>query len=222
MSKVIIACGLAGVGKTTFIKNVAEKLRMDGKSVIVLNIDPAARLLPYVPNVDIRDIVDYQELIETHSLGPNGAILTCLNLFAAKVDQWVHKLKGVSDYILVDPPGQMELFTWSPAGSILTNVFSSIAENVEFHYLMGGNSSRGTFVNNVMQACTIHYSFCDSGSDGRSDGRSCKLFVTFNRGPMKIAADLGKSFKSQMLNSVFSEFETVFSEFEVSGLLSQY
>lgn len=55
----------------------------------VLNLDPAVYSLPFDANVDIRDSIDYKEVMRQYHLGPNGGILTALNLFATKVDQVV-------------------------------------------------------------------------------------------------------------------------------------
>jgi hypothetical protein len=66
--------------------------------------------------------------METYKLGPNGAILTCLNLFTTKFDQvlqLVDKKKDKLDYFLIDTPGQIEIFTWSASGSIITDAISS-------------------------------------------------------------------------------------------------
>jgi GPN-loop GTPase len=48
--------------------------------------------------------------------------MTCLNLFATKFDQ-VHDVLSKRapnlDIILVDTPGQIEVFNWSASGSII-------------------------------------------------------------------------------------------------------
>ena len=36
---------------------------------------------------DIRDTVNYKEVMKQYSLGPNGGIVTSLNLFATRFDQ---------------------------------------------------------------------------------------------------------------------------------------
>ena len=43
--------------------------------------------VPYGAHVDIRDTVNYKNVMKQYSLGPNGAILTSLNLFATRFDQ---------------------------------------------------------------------------------------------------------------------------------------
>lgn len=37
--------------------------------------------------IDIRDTIDFSKVMTQYKLGPNGAIVTALNLFATKFDQ---------------------------------------------------------------------------------------------------------------------------------------
>lgn len=53
----------------------------------VINLDPAVMTLPFGANIDIRDTVKYKEVMKQFNLGPNGGILTSLNLFATKFDE---------------------------------------------------------------------------------------------------------------------------------------
>lgn len=53
----------------------------------ILNLDPAVSHMPYSANIDIRDTVDYKEVMKQYNLGPNGGIMTALNLFTTKFDQ---------------------------------------------------------------------------------------------------------------------------------------
>lgn len=59
----------------------------------VINLDPAVINVPFESNIDIRDSVNYKEVMKQYNLGPNGGILTSLNLFATKVDQVVSLLE---------------------------------------------------------------------------------------------------------------------------------
>jgi hypothetical protein len=47
-------------------------------------------------NIDIRDSVKYKNVMKSYSLGPNGAILTSLNLFAAQFDQVIKLIESKS------------------------------------------------------------------------------------------------------------------------------
>ena len=65
-----------------------------------------------------------------YQLGPNGAIVTSLNLFATRADQLItclEKQRGRSQYILIDTPGQIEVFTWSASGMLtLLHIIASV------------------------------------------------------------------------------------------------
>ena len=80
-----------------------------------INLDPACLDVPYSPSIDIRDTVDYKQVMQQHRLGPNGAIMTSLNLYATKFDQVIHILedradkKQLSEFLLVDTPGQVRV-----------------------------------------------------------------------------------------------------------------
>ena len=43
--------------------------------------------MPFGANIDIRDTVNYKSVMKQYELGPNGAIITSLNLFATSFDQ---------------------------------------------------------------------------------------------------------------------------------------
>ena len=58
-----------------------------------VNLDPATLNVSYDASIDIRDTVDYKQVMKQHKLGPNGAIMTSLNLFATKFDQVMNILE---------------------------------------------------------------------------------------------------------------------------------
>lgn len=100
-----------------------------------------------------------------HNLGPNGAIMTSLNLYATKFDQVIHILEQradnntMSDYLLVDTPGQIEAFTWSASGSILTESLASTFPTVMVFVVdtVRCASSPNTFMSNMLYACSMYY-----------------------------------------------------------------
>jgi len=49
-----------------------------------INLDPAVLEVPIEPQIDIRDTIDYKGIMREYRLGPNGAIVTALNLFATQ------------------------------------------------------------------------------------------------------------------------------------------
>lgn len=53
-----------------------------------MNLDPAVTgELPFSASIDIRDTVNYKKVMSQYGLGPNGGIVTSLNLFATRFDQ---------------------------------------------------------------------------------------------------------------------------------------
>jgi len=78
----------------------------------VVNLDPAVKEVPYPANIDIRDSVNYKEVMKQYKLGPNGGIVTSLNLFATRFDQVMSFLdkKRSSDFKLVTKDHCMIIF----------------------------------------------------------------------------------------------------------------
>ncbi len=64
----------------------------------IVNLDPACYEVPYPSNIDIRDTVNYKEVMKQYGLGPNGGIVTSLNLFATKFDQVSSLNKSLVDH----------------------------------------------------------------------------------------------------------------------------
>lgn len=68
---------------------------MEKKDIIPysVNLDPAVQFTPYSPQDDIRTEVKYKEVMKKYGLGPNGAIMTSLNLYAAQFYKTLDKLE---------------------------------------------------------------------------------------------------------------------------------
>ncbi len=84
---VIIMVGMAASGKTSLTQRVTSELMRRGTPPYIINLDPACHDPPYPVNIDIRDVVKYKKVMDVYNLGPNGAIVTSLNLFATKFDE---------------------------------------------------------------------------------------------------------------------------------------
>ena len=135
----------------------------------VLNLDPAVLNVPFESNIDIRDSINYKEVMKQYDLGPNGGILTSLNLFATKIDQVIALMERRSKpsvesnarppkHFLVDTPGQIEVFVWSASGSILLESLASSFPTVIAYIIdTPRTSSTSTFMSNMLYACSILY-----------------------------------------------------------------
>ena len=188
-SPVAIVCvGMAGSGKTTFMQRINSYLYSQNQIPYVINLDPAVRSVPFDSNIDIRDSVNYKEVMKQYNLGPNGGILTSLNLFATKIDQILALLEKRTappppppppaaapaaaapttapapapqkpiEHILVDTPGQIEVFVWSASGDILLNSLASSFPTVIAYIIdTPRTTSTSTFMSNMLYACSILY-----------------------------------------------------------------
>lgn len=158
---IIIVVGMAGSGKTTFMHRLVSHTMTSNKRGYVLNLDPAVMTLPFGANIDIRDTVRYKEVMKEFNLGPNGGILTSLNLFSTKFDEVIsviEKRADQLDYVLVDTPGQIEIFTWSASGAIITEAFASTFPTIITYVVDTPRSaSPATFMSNMLYACSILY-----------------------------------------------------------------
>ncbi|KAJ9103217.1 hypothetical protein QFC21_002640 [Naganishia friedmannii] len=158
---VIICIGMAGSGKTTLMQRLNSYLHSQNQPPYILNLDPAVTHMPYEANIDIRDTVDYKEVMKQYKLGPNGGILTALNLFTTKFDQvlgFVEKRAETVDHILIDTPGQIEIFTWSASGSIITEAIASSLPTVVAYIIdTPRTTAPATFMSNMLYACSILY-----------------------------------------------------------------
>ncbi|KAL2551132.1 P-loop containing nucleoside triphosphate hydrolase superfamily protein [Forsythia ovata] len=158
---IIIVVGMAGSGKTTFLHRLVSHTMASNIRGYVINLDPAVLTLPFGANIDIRDTVHYKEVMKQFNLGPNGGILTSLNLFSTKFDEVIsviEKRADQLDYVLVDTPGQIEIFTWSASGAIITEAFASTFPTVIAYVVDTPRSaSPATFMSNMLYACSILY-----------------------------------------------------------------
>lgn len=67
----LVVLGMAGSGKTTFVKKLAQFHR-ENFNPYVVNLDPACKEVPYPVNIDIRDTINYKQVMKQYNLGPNG------------------------------------------------------------------------------------------------------------------------------------------------------
>lgn len=119
-----LVIGPPGAGKTTYCWKMAELLRKNGRNVILVNIDPANEMMTYKPDIDLRSLITLEDVMEQHSLGPNGALLYCIEYLEKNIDWLLKQICGANntDFIF-DVPGQVELYCHHDS---LSKVFSKL------------------------------------------------------------------------------------------------
>ncbi len=122
----ILILGVAGSGKSTLTGSLSRWLSKEYEvTVRTMNMDPGAEVLPYSPDIDIRNYVSLRKLMREEGLGPNGALLRCMDLILEISEELVERIGSMDcDYVIVDTPGQMDLFALRPTGRRIAETIS--------------------------------------------------------------------------------------------------
>ncbi len=130
--------GTAGSGKSTLVGAFQLYLQKQQASVVTLNLDPAVKTLPYVPDIDVRNYVDLDKLTEDLQLGPNGSLIAAVDLIS-RPEIFNYVVEELEDYegcdaLLIDTPGQMEIFAYRVAGPRIVEQFNPDSTAMLFLY----------------------------------------------------------------------------------------
>ncbi len=113
----IFVTGTAGAGKSLLTSRLLQWYKDNKVYPVSLNLDPGAASLPYEPDVDVRNYIDIATIMESYSLGPNGSLVMASDMIATKLDEIQKELDELNpDYVIVDTPGQIELFAFRASG----------------------------------------------------------------------------------------------------------
>lgn len=121
-----IVMGPAGSGKSTYIRRMMEHFEVQKRNVHAVNLDPAADGLNYEATIDIREALSVQEIMDRHGYGPNGGLIFCMEQIVNDFE-WFDDVIGDHDYdyLLIDLPGQIELYSHL---NILPRLFRHLQE----------------------------------------------------------------------------------------------
>ena len=118
----VYVVGTAGSGKTTLTGAFGDWLRDQEQIVATVNLDPAVLSLPYEPDVDVREFVDYERIMATRRLGPNAALVSSIREVVRHIEELKDAVSEIkADWLLIDTPGQLEIFAFRKEGRIIAN-----------------------------------------------------------------------------------------------------
>lgn len=111
-----IVMGPAGSGKSTYCHALQEHASTLRRRIHVANLDPAAEVFHYEVAFDIRELISVEDVMSELGLGPNGGLLYCMEYLLEHLDWLQEELEQFDDdeYLLLDCPGQLELYTHVP------------------------------------------------------------------------------------------------------------
>ena len=122
----IFITGTAGSGKSLLTSNLLEWYNSNDITPISINLDPGVSILPYEPDVDVRDFIDIYSIMENYNLGPNGSLILANDLISTKLNEIQQQAEELNpDYIIIDTPGQIELFAFRSSGPYFVSNFYS-------------------------------------------------------------------------------------------------
>ena len=152
--------GMAGSGKSCLTGAFAEWLRQQEQDVITVNLDPGALELPYEPDVDVRNYVTVEEVMERYGLGPNGAMIAAADMIATYVKELEVEIETLEpDLAIVDTPGQMEVFAFRPSGLFIVENLTTWPKAIIYLFDACFSREPGNFVANIFLASAVYYRF---------------------------------------------------------------
>ncbi|HLN44152.1 MAG TPA: ATP/GTP-binding protein [Candidatus Sulfotelmatobacter sp.] len=152
--------GTAGSGKSLFTATFAEWLKMAKQDVAVVNLDPGVLRLPYSPDVDIRNYVDVGNLMEKYELGPNGALILAADLIADEIENVTRDVDSTNaDIVLVDTPGQMELFAFRASGPYIVNELTKEPKALVYLFDSVFSANPLNYVSNMFLSAAVYNRF---------------------------------------------------------------
>ena len=156
VTNTLFLVGMAGSGKSSLTASYSEWLKESDQDVLVANFDPGATAIPYNPDIDARKYVDVENLMLDYKLGPNGALIMASDLLADHLEEIREEVEDANpDILLVDTPGQIELFAFREGGRFMANELTG--EKRAVIYLMDAPFVRFplNFVSSIYLAAAI-------------------------------------------------------------------
>lgn len=156
----IFVIGIAGSGKTELCASLSEWFSRQDQRVAILNMDPGVSKMPYEPDIDVREYVDLFELMDRFSLGPNGSLLLSMDLLVNEIEKINNEIRKFNpSYLIIDTPGQMEIFAYRASGLFLTNQI--FADTKVILFLFDGIFCKEpkNFISTALLSASVYFRF---------------------------------------------------------------
>ncbi|PVG04143.1 hypothetical protein CPB86DRAFT_693646 [Serendipita vermifera] len=164
MRYAVFVTGPAGAGKSTFCANAVTHLQTLKRTVHWVNLDPAAdpEAYEFAPTIDIRDLISLEDVMSELGFGPNGGLVYCFEYLLQNME-WLEEELGEyeDDYLIVDCPGQIELYTHHPILPSLVSQFQRLGIRTSAVYLVESQfmEDKYKFFSGVLSAMSAMVNF---------------------------------------------------------------
>lgn len=152
--------GTAGSGKSLLTSSFAERMHREKQKVATLNLDPGVVTLPYTPEIDVRDYITVDSVMKEYGLGPNGALIMAADLIASEMGRLKEEVEDLDpDVLLVDTPGQLELFAFRVSGPFIANAISDDPKAIVYLFDSVFSSNPLNYVSNMLLSAAVYTRF---------------------------------------------------------------
>ena len=156
----IFVLGTAGSGKSELTGVFTRWLELQGENAMAVNLDPGAISSPYSANVDVRDYIRVENLMEEYGLGPNGGLMLASEMMLEIVEQLSSDLDDFGpDIAIIDTPGQMEMFAFRDVGARIAEEMSAEGKGVVYLFDAGFSRDPLNYVMSMFLASAINTRF---------------------------------------------------------------
>jgi GTPase SAR1 family protein len=132
-----LVMGPAGCGKSTFCEVMYKHCENTKRSMHVVNLDPAAEVFNYPVSIDLRELITVDEVMEELAYGPNGGLVYAMEYLIDHIDWLLDEIGDYEDdYLIIDCPGQIELYSHVPIMRTLAEALQQAGYRVCGLYLL--------------------------------------------------------------------------------------
>lgn len=140
--RALLILGPASSGKSSLVQALSGYLSsLDQYSTVVTcNLDPGSDD-NFSWDVDVRKAFTLAEIMKTHDLGPNGAVLKSYELLVDELDTLSKHLPPMdsASFALIDAPGQLEPLIFTTSGNTLISKMDGLFSDMIALFLMPGD-----------------------------------------------------------------------------------
>ena len=157
---IVFLIGTAGSGKSLLTASLTNWLKTQKQEVMTMNLDPGAFILPYTPDIDVRDYITVESLMKQYGLGPNGALIMAADLIAEEADRLGREIESLKpDLVIVDTPGQMELFAFRASGPYIAKELTKEPKAVVYLFDSVFSANPLNYVSNLFLSAALYNRF---------------------------------------------------------------
>jgi hypothetical protein len=205
-------------------------LQLQGLDCVTVNLDPGAERLPYTPEYDIREWLTLRQVMEEYGLGPNGAQIACADLMAVRIGEIREILDEFkTPYILMDTPGQLELFAFRKSSRHIVESLSGDRSILMFLLDPEVAKAPSGYISQLMLGATVQFRFSlplmnlVSKSDLLAEGELEKM-VSWAQDPYRLQAAAQEELSGplgQFNIELFRALETVGAFRDITAVSSE-